>query len=70
MVKGELVQFPWVSGVGPSRTCAVPSVVVVVGALVVEGDVAPDEAGAWVVTLAAPGVVVTADELPAGGGSL
>jgi hypothetical protein len=40
IVNGELVQFPWVSGVGPRRTCTAP-VVVVDGGAVVGTVVAP-----------------------------
>jgi hypothetical protein len=69
MVNVELVQLPCVCGVGPRSTCRVPLVVVVVGALE-EGDVGLKAAGACVVTLAAPGAVVTLEEPPVGGGSL
>jgi hypothetical protein len=67
MVKGELVQFPWVSGVGPRRTCTAPVVVVEIGA-VVGAVVTPLVPAACVVALDWPGVVVAV--APAGGGSL
>ncbi len=53
-VKAELVQFPWVWGVGPRRTCATAAGVGVVSALV-GGDVDPEVAGACVVALEVPG---------------
>jgi hypothetical protein len=65
-VKGVLVQFPCVCGVGPRSTCATPAVVVVTGAVDV-GDVEFDAAGARVVALDA-GVVVVGE--PDSGGSV
>jgi len=52
-VNAELVQLPCVCGVGPRRTCAVPTAAVVLGT-VAGGDVAPEVAGGWVVALEAP----------------